>query len=103
MTVDKPVYHFHMFGKALTLDGAEAVQAVYGEWTRTGECVFYTDHDEKLAVSDNMVVSTSTMDQQIPGHLLAEDGVPVDPDGPSTRFPSCMNATVCLSTRWQQV
>ena len=65
MTVDKPVYHFHMFGKALTLDGAEAVQAVYGEWTRTGECVFYTDDDEKLAVSDNMVVSTSTMDQLV--------------------------------------
>jgi len=80
MTVDKPVYHFHMYGKALTLDGAEAVQAVYREWTRTGQCVFYTDDDEKLAVSDNMVVSTSTMYQQIPGHLLAEDGVPVDPD-----------------------
>jgi len=27
-----------------------------------------------------MIVSTSTMYQQIPGHLLAEDGLPVDPD-----------------------
>ena len=27
-----------------------------------------------------MVVSTSTMYQQTPGHLLAEDGAPVDPD-----------------------
>ena len=79
MTVDKPVYHFHMYGKVLTLDGAEAVQTVYREWTRTGQNVFYVD-DEKLAVSDNMVVSTSTMYQQTPGHVLAEDGVPVDPD-----------------------
>ena len=79
MTVDKPVYHFNMYGKVLTLDGAEAVQTVYREWTRTGQNVFYVD-DEKLAVSDNMVVSTSTMYQQTPGHVLAEDGVPVDPD-----------------------
>ena len=73
MTVDKPVYHFNMYGKA------EAVQTVYREWTRTGQNVFYVD-DEKLAISDDMVVSTSTMYQQTPGHLLAEDGVPVDPD-----------------------
>jgi hypothetical protein len=79
MTVEKPVYQFNMYGKALTLDGAEAVQAVYREWTRTSQCVFYTD-DEKLAVGDNMVVSTTTMYQQTPGHLLAEDGVRVDPD-----------------------
>jgi hypothetical protein len=79
MTVDKPVYHFNMYGKTLNLDGAEAVQAVYREWTRVGQNVFYTD-DEKLAVGDNMIVSTSTMYQQTPGHLLAEDGLPVDPD-----------------------
>jgi hypothetical protein len=79
MTVEKPVYHFHMYGKVLTLDGADAVQTVYREWTRVGQNVFYTD-DEKLAVSDNMVVSTSTMYQQTPGHVLAEDGAPVDPD-----------------------
>lgn len=79
MTVDKPVYHFTMLGKSLTLDGAEAVQSVYREWTRTGQNVFYSE-GEKLAVSDTMVVSTSTIYQQTPGHLLAEDGLPVDPD-----------------------
>ena len=79
MTVEKPVYHFNMLGKVLTLDGAEAVQTVYREWTRTGQHVFYTD-DENLAVGDSMIVSTSTMYQQTPGHLLAEDGLPVDPD-----------------------
>ncbi len=79
MTVEKPVYHFHMLGKVLTLDGAEAVQTVYREWTRVGQSVFYTD-DEKLAVSDHMVVSTSTVYQQTPGAILAEDGAPVDPD-----------------------
>ena len=79
MTVEKPVYHFNMYGKLLTLDGAEAVQAVYREWTRVGQSVFYTD-DEQLAVSDNMVISRSTMYQQTPGSVLAEDGAPVDPD-----------------------
>ena len=28
MTVEKPVYHFNMYGKMLTLEGAEAVQGV---------------------------------------------------------------------------
>jgi hypothetical protein len=63
----------------ITLDGAEAVQAVYSEWTRTDQCVFYTD-DEKLAVSDHMIVSTSTMYQQTLGSVLAAEGAPVDPD-----------------------
>lgn len=79
MTVEKPVYHFTMLGKTITLEGAEAVQAVYDEWTRTNMCVFYTD-DEKLAVSDHMIVSTSTMYQQTPGSVLAAEGIPVDPD-----------------------
>ena len=78
MTVDKPVYHFNMYGKILTLDGAEAVQAVYREWTRVGQSVFCTD-DEQLAVSDNMIVSRSTMYQQTPGSVLAEDGAPSIP------------------------
>ena len=55
-----------MLGKALTLDGAEAVQAVYREWTRVAQSVFYTE-DEKLAVSDHMIVSTSTVYQQTQG------------------------------------
>ena len=79
MTVEKPVYHFNMLGKTITLEGAEAVQAVYAEWTRTNQCIFYTD-DEKLAVSDNMIISTSTMYQQTPGSVLAAEGAPVDPD-----------------------
>jgi hypothetical protein len=79
MTVEKPVYHFNMLGKSFTLDGAEAVQEVYREWTRLGQSVFYTD-DEKLAVSDHMIVSTSTIYQQTPGVVLAAEGVPVDPE-----------------------
>ena len=78
MTVEKPVYHFNMLGKVITLDGAEAVQEVYREWTRMGQSVFYTD-DEKLAVSDHMIVSTSIVYQQTPGNIIAADGVPVDP------------------------
>lgn len=79
MTVENPVYHFNMLGKTLTLDGAEAVQAVYDEWTRTDMCVFYTD-DEKIAVSDHAILSTSTMYQQTPGSVLAAEGIPVDPN-----------------------
>ena len=82
MTVEKPVYHFNMLGKVITLDGAEAVQEVYREWTRMGQSVFYTD-DEKLAVSDHMIVSTSTVYQQTPGSIIAADGVPVDPAQPT--------------------
>jgi hypothetical protein len=79
MTVAHPVYHFNMLGKMLTLEGADAVQAVYREWTRVGQNVFYVDN-EKLAVSDTMIVSTSTMYQQTPGSVLAEEGAPVDPN-----------------------
>ena len=79
MTVDEPVYHFNLLGKCLTLDGAEAVKGVYREWTETAQCVFYAE-DEKLAVSDHMIVSTSTLYQQTPGSVLAADGAPVDPD-----------------------
>ena len=79
MTVDEPVYHFNLLGKCLTLDGAEAVKGVYREWTETAQCVFYSE-DEKLAVSDDMIVSTSTLYQQTLGSVLAADGAPVDPD-----------------------
>lgn len=79
MTVDHPVYHFNVFGINTVLEGAEAVQAVYDEWSRTGQCVFYTE-DEKLAVGDNMICSTATIYQQTPGALLVEAGAPVDPD-----------------------
>ena len=79
MTVEHPVYHFNVFGIQTVLDGAEAVQAVYEEWSGTAQCVFYTD-DEQLAVGDNMIVSTATIYQQTPGALLAAAGAPVDPD-----------------------
>jgi len=82
MTVEKPVYHFDLFGKKFTAEGAEAVKGLYREWTRTAQCVFYGDGDgdEKLAVSDTMIVSSATLYQQTPGHILAAEGEPVDPD-----------------------
>lgn len=79
MTVEHPVYHFNVFGISTVLDGAEAVQAVYEEWSRTAQCVFYAT-DEKLAVGDDMIVSTATIYQQTPGQLLVGAGAPVDPD-----------------------
>lgn len=79
MTVEHPVYHFNVFGISTVLDGAEAVRAVYEEWSRTAQCVFYAT-DEKLAVGDNMIVSTATIYQQTPGQLLVDAGAPVDPD-----------------------
>lgn len=79
MTVDKPVYHFNMLGKTLTLEGAEAVKSVYHMWAETAQCVFYVD-GEKLAVSDDMIVSTSVIYQQTPGAVLAAEGAPVDAD-----------------------
>lgn len=80
MTVENPVYHFNLLDATFTLDGAEAVKGVYREWTRTAQCVFYGNGDEKLAVSDAMIVSTSTLYQQTPGTILAGSGAPVDPD-----------------------
>lgn len=79
MTVEKPVYHFNMLGKALTLEGPEAVKSVYHEWAATAQCVFYSE-DEKLAVSDHMIVSTSIIYQQTPGSVLVAEGAPVNPD-----------------------
>jgi hypothetical protein len=79
MTVEHPVYHFNVFGIQTVLDGAAAVRAVYEEWSGTAQCVFYAE-DERLAVGDNMIVSTATIYQQTPGRILAEAGAPVDPD-----------------------
>lgn len=78
MTVEHPVYHFNVFGISTVLEGAEAVQAVYAEWSETAQCVFYAD-DEVLAVGDNMICSTATIYQQTPGAVLAAAGAPVDP------------------------
>ncbi|RDH78756.1 hypothetical protein DVS77_09040 [Mycolicibacterium moriokaense] len=79
MTVEKPVYHFNMLGKSMTVEGADAVKSLYREWANTAQCVFYAD-GEKLAISDDMIVSTSILYQQTPGAILAAEGVPVDPD-----------------------
>lgn len=78
MTVDKPIYHFNMLGKSVTVEGTEAVKALYRGWKGTNQCIFCSD-DEKLAVSDDMIVSTSFIYQQTPGSVLAAEGVPVDP------------------------
>jgi hypothetical protein len=79
MTVEEPVYHFNLLDTVTTLDGAQAVKEVYREWAGTDECIFYAD-DEKLAVSDTMIVSSLMIYQQHPGAILAAGGVPVDPD-----------------------
>ncbi|AEV71625.1 hypothetical protein MycrhN_0997 [Mycolicibacterium rhodesiae NBB3] len=79
MTVEKPVYHFTMLGKSLTVEGAEAVKALYHGWSETAQCIFYVE-DEKLAVSDTMIVSSSVIYQQTPGAVLAAEGAPVNPD-----------------------
>src|SRR3712207_342245 len=79
MTVEHPVYCFNTIGMETILDGRDAVEAVYREWTETAQCVFYTE-DEKLAVGDDMICSTSTIFQQTPGGLLAAAGLDVDPE-----------------------
>ncbi len=79
MTVEHPVYHFNVFGMNVTLDGREAVESVYREWTGTGQCIFYAD-DERLAVGDNLVCSTGGICQQTPGEVLAATGADVDVD-----------------------
>lgn len=78
MTVEKPVYHFNMLGKCLTVEGAEAVKSLYSAWADTAQCIFYAD-DERLAISDTMIVSTSFIYQQTPGAVLAAEGAPVNP------------------------
>lgn len=79
MTVPEPVYHFAMMGQALTLEGADAVKAVYRDWTETAQCVFYVE-EERIAISDAVILSTSIMYQQVPGAVLAAGGVAVAPD-----------------------
>lgn len=79
MTVAEPVYHFNMLGQTMTLRGTEEVKDVYSQWTDSAQCVFYAEN-EKLAVSDDMIVSTSVLYQQAPGRVLAAEGLPVDPE-----------------------
>ena len=62
-----------------SLDGREAVEAVYSLWTQTGQCVFYSE-DERLAVGDNMIASTAVIFQQTPGPVLTAAGLDVEAD-----------------------
>jgi hypothetical protein len=78
MTVEQPVYHFHALGVSQTLKGRESVEALYAEWSRTGQCVMYVE-DEQLAVSDNFVASVIPAGyQQMPGAVLRALGFDVD-------------------------
>ncbi|MCB0870405.1 MAG: hypothetical protein KDB52_06195 [Solirubrobacterales bacterium] len=79
MTIEHPVYRFNYLGQVFTMDGAAEVQATYREWAETDQCIFYTEN-EQLAVGDSMVISRGIGYQQIPGAVLAEQGVPADPD-----------------------
>ena len=74
MTVEQPVYRFSFIGQPpLKLDGRQEVEALYRAWAETDQCIFYIE-DEKLAVSDNMVVSRSVLCQQQLGSSLADGG-----------------------------
>jgi hypothetical protein len=78
MTVEQPVYHFHALGVSQTLKGRESVEALYAEWSRTGQCVMYVE-DEQLAVSDNFIASVVPAGyQQMPGAVLRALGFDVD-------------------------
>ncbi|MBV9602593.1 MAG: hypothetical protein JOZ87_37835 [Chloroflexi bacterium] len=77
MTVEHPVYHFHMMGQDLKLDGAEAVMGVYQQWAMSGQSIFYAE-DEEIAVSDHMVCSMGFAYQQVPGAVLAAAGLTAD-------------------------
>jgi hypothetical protein len=77
MTVERPVYHFSAFGVNAILDGRQQVEAVYRQWTDSGQCVFYAG-GEKLAVGDTMIVSTALIYQQTPGEVLVAAGADAD-------------------------
>jgi hypothetical protein len=80
MTVEHPVYHLNVYGATVTLDGREAVETLYREWTASAQCIFYSGGDEQLAVGDNMICSTGTLYQQTPGQALVAIGIDADPD-----------------------
>jgi hypothetical protein len=61
----------------VTVDGRQQVQAVYQQWTQSGQRVFCAA-GEKLAAGDNMITSTATISQQTPGNLLAAASAGVD-------------------------
>ena len=77
MTVEKPVYHFHLMGQQLTLEGTDAVKNVYHHWAESGQSVFYAENEE-IAVSDHMICSMGIVYQQVPGAVLAAAGFAAD-------------------------
>jgi hypothetical protein len=78
MTVKHPVYHFHALGLSTSLEGRDAVENLYREWTETGQCVMYAEN-EQVAVADNMVASMIPAAYQfMPGHVLRALGFDVD-------------------------
>ena len=78
MTVETPVYHFRVFGINQTLRGREAVEGVYAEWARTGQCIMFPA-DEQIAVADNFIASVTPAGyQQMPGTVLRGLGFDVD-------------------------
>ena len=80
MTVEHPVYRFHMYGQPpLTLEGRENVERVYRDWAATNQSVFYNE-EETVAVGDWMVVSTMVGYQQTLGSVLVQNGVEADAD-----------------------
>jgi hypothetical protein len=77
MMVEHPVYHVHAVGINTTLDGREAVESVYRDWSENGRCVFYAEN-EQVAVADNFIASVGIIYQQTSGKLLRAAGVDVD-------------------------
>jgi hypothetical protein len=80
MTVETPVYHFRVFGVNQTLTGRDAVESLYAEWARTGQCIMFPE-DEEIAVSDHFIASVTPAGyQQMPGTVLRALGFEVDDD-----------------------
>jgi hypothetical protein len=77
MMVENPVYHFHALGITARLEGQDQVKALYTQWAKTGECVFYV-YDEQLAIGDTMICSIVSGYQPKPGAVLRAAGFDVD-------------------------
>lgn len=73
MMVAKPVYHLHVHGTDLQLEG-EAVKSLYRMWAETNQAVFYVD-SEQLAVADNFIATVVVGYQQVSGRSLFFDKV----------------------------
>ena len=80
MTVEHPVYRFHMLGQPpITLEGREQVEPTYRFWAQTNQSIFYNEA-ETVAVGDWMVTSTMIGYQQTAGATLAAAGADADED-----------------------